>query len=120
MIGDPLSRTDSKYLPSLSTLLGLLLASKSLQQPHIVGPNNWSRWRHLTARRREKTDQLLNRIEASGVVPPPLFNAHHHDDVNNKKLTCEIPTLLNPPIDWDQLDDSIDPIRGVIIRPDTP
>jgi len=62
-----------------------------------------SRWRRRTSKRREPTEELLDRIESSaaGTLPP-------------------VPTLVCPPIDWDLADDGLDPVRGGRLRPDAP
>ncbi|KAL7527811.1 hypothetical protein ACHAXR_002142 [Thalassiosira sp. AJA248-18] len=107
-------------MPPLTALLGMLLAGES---PHYSPNKANSRWRRRTANRRERTEQLLNRIEASGNRPPPLLldpTQHHH---NNHRLLADydVPTLWNPSIDWDQNEyyHQLDPIRGGKIRPDT-
>ena len=102
----------SSMIP-LPTFLGLLLVTSEES-------NNPSRWRRRTAKRRERTEQILTGIETSGVLPPPLYDAYRRGNKHLSRSCDGIPTLLNSPIDWDKLDGTIDPIRGGKIRPDTP
>mmetsp|Transcript_35318 Transcript_35318/g.59959 ORF Transcript_35318/g.59959 Transcript_35318/m.59959 type:complete len:405 (+) Transcript_35318:41-1255(+) len=101
----------------LPKLLGIFLA---INDSPINDPrsNNTSRWRRRTAKRRERTEQLLGRIEAGAAAPPPFYDGSAH--LEGPASSCDVPTLCNPPIDWERLDGSIDPIRGGRIKPDSP
>ena len=118
-------------------LVLLLAANKSSLQPPQHGIDSdapqESRWRRRTAKRRERTEQLLNHIESSSpaaidaphvaLSPPCIISNSNPAPTTHPRtisLTDDIPTLSNPSIHWDSIDSELDPIRGGKIRPDTP
>jgi hypothetical protein len=75
-----------------------------------------SRWSHRTAKRRERTEQVIQSVERQlgGDFSPlsvAIANTNHQDD--------DVPTLLASEIDWTSIDPALDPIKGGKLRPDS-
>ena len=89
--------------------LFLLFAATST---HNEGPKqdaNLSRWRRRTAKRRQKTYELLDTIEAGGLRLPS----------KSSQEVLVVPTLQIPStsvIQWNNVDLLIDPMQGGKIR----
>ena len=72
--------------------------------------NESSRWQRRTAKRRQRTEILLELIEQKT------------DDVSTSSMTNDIPTLKIPTqykINWDEVIPELDPMRGGKIRQGT-
>lgn len=96
--------------------------------PFISNHNNEgdepSRWRRRTAKRRQRTENLLNSIEDDGQTLSP----HLSSSSNSKYIPADpqfffdVPTLKISPsatIDWNSLNPEVDPMQGGNLRQGT-
>ena len=78
-----------------------------------------SRWVRRTAKRRQRTENLLDLIEAYDGDSDVLIDDSLHATSPLTSTDYEIPTLQIPPkykLNWDEIDSNLDPIRGGNIK----
>ena len=78
-----------------------------------------SRWVRRTAKRRQRTENLLDLIEAYDGDSDVLIDDSLHATSPLTSTDYEIPTLQIPPkykLNWDEIDSNLDPIHGGKIK----
>ena len=89
--------------------LFILFAAASSSSENPINDVEQSRWRRRTAKRRQRVENLLDFIENGDLGPPSRMTS------KSPQCVCDTPTIHIPSkdrINWDDIDSSLDPMKG--------